>query len=71
MVELIWLKITKDGSVSDISLVEEHPEKWGFGKAALIAAKKLKYVPQVNNGQAVAVPDVLYRYTFKTLNTGK
>ena len=61
---VVKLTITKSGSVSNIELVEESPKKYGFGKAALKAAKKLKYTPRTVDGKAQEVPGVFYKYTF-------
>jgi protein TonB len=46
-------------------MVEEWPEGWGFGRAALKAAGKLKYNPRVIDGVAQEVPGVLYKFTFQ------
>ena len=62
---IVSLTITKDGSVKDTLIVEEHPKKWGFGKAALKVAKKLKYAPQIEDGMAIEIPMVMYKYTFR------
>lgn len=61
---IISVTITKDGGVKDTVLIEESPKKFGFGKAALKVAKKLKYSPQVEDGIAIEVPAVLYKYNF-------
>lgn len=61
---IISLTITQDGGVKDIILVEEHPVKFGFGKAALKVAKKLRYAPQIKDGKAIEVSKVLYKYNF-------
>ena len=62
---IIKLVVTKFGSVRDPILIKEHPENLGFGKAAMKVAKKLKYVPRIENGRAVEVPDTYYKYIFK------
>lgn len=62
---IIKLVVTNVGSVREPVLVKEHPESWGFGKAAMKVAKKLKYVPRVKGGKAVEVPDTYYKYIFK------
>jgi len=51
-------------------LVEESPENMGFGKAALKVANKLKFIPQVKDGEAIAVPNVEYKYSFKIQKIG-
>ena len=57
--------ITTTGGVRDPVMVEEWPEGWGFGRAAIKAANKLKYNPRVIDGQAQEVPGVLYKFTFQ------
>jgi len=67
---IISVTITEQGGVSDPMLVEEYPENMGFGKAALKVANKLKFIPQVKDGEAIAVPNVLYKYSFKIQKGG-
>ncbi|MGB1159017.1 MAG: TonB family protein [Porticoccaceae bacterium] len=57
--------ITTTGGVRDPVMIEEWPEGWGFGRAALKAAGKLKYNPRVIDGVAQEVPGVLYKFTFQ------
>ena len=57
--------ITTTGGTRDPILIEEFPEGWGFGKAALKAASKLKYNPRVVDGIGQEVPGVLYKFTFQ------
>lgn len=57
--------ITTTGGVRDPKLLEEYPERMGFGKAALKAAEKLKYNPRVIDGVPEEVPGVLYKFTFQ------
>ena len=57
--------ITTTGSVRDPVMIEEDPEGWGFGRAALKAANKLKYNPRVIDGIPQEVPGVLYKFTFQ------
>lgn len=67
---IISVTITEQGGVSDLLLVEESPENMGFGKAALKVANKLKFIPQVKDGEAIAVPNVEYKYSFKIQKIG-
>lgn len=60
--------ITTTGSVRDPRLLEEYPENYGFGRAALKAADKLKYNPRVIDGVPQEVPGVLYKFTFQIEN---
>jgi protein TonB len=62
---VIAVTITTVGDVRDPIMVEEFPEGWGFGKAALRAAGKLKYSPKVVDGVPQEVSGVLYKFTFK------
>ncbi|HBO16172.1 MAG TPA: energy transducer TonB [Porticoccaceae bacterium] len=57
--------ITTTGGVRDPKMIEEDPEGWGFGRAALKAAKKLKYNPRVIDGVPEEVSGVLYKFTFQ------
>lgn len=61
---VVDVTITTTGSVKNPSVLEEYPAGYGFGKAALKAAGKLKYQPKVVGGKAVEVPGVLYKYSF-------
>ena len=56
--------ITTTGGVRDPKLLEELPEGWGFGRAAVKAATKLKYNPRVIDGVGQEVPNVLYKFSF-------
>ena len=57
--------ITTTGGVRDPVMIEEDPEGWGFGRAALKAADKLKYNPRVIDGVPQEVFGVLYKFTFQ------
>ena len=57
--------ITSTGGVRDPIMVEEFPEGWGFGRAAVKAALKLKYNPRVVDGVGQEVPGVLYKFSFQ------
>lgn len=62
---VVSLTVTEIGTTKDIELVEEWPEKYGFGRATVKAAEKLKYNPRVVNGTPVEVKGQLWRYVFK------
>ncbi|MAZ25409.1 MAG: hypothetical protein CMK41_06520 [Porticoccaceae bacterium] len=62
---LLELTISNEGRATDIILVKESPESFGFGEEALKAAKRLLYAPKVVDGIAQQVPGVRYKYTFK------
>ena len=61
---VIEVIITTTGGVRDPKLLEEDPEGWGFWRAAMKAALKLKYNPRVVDGVGQEVPGVLYKFTF-------
>ena len=61
---VVEVTVTTTGAVRDPVPVEEFPEGWRFGRAALKAAKKLKYNPRVIDGQAQESSGVLYKFTF-------
>ena len=61
---VIEVTVTTSGTVRDPELLEEFPEGWRFGRAALKAAKKLKYNPRVIDGQAQETSGITYRFTF-------
>ena len=65
---VIELTISKEGSATDVVLIEESPESWGFGEEALKAGARLLYAPRFVNGEALEVPGVLYKYSFKMAN---
>ena len=57
--------VVTTGGVRDPKMSEEFPEGWGFGRAALKAADKLKYNPRVVDGVGQEVPGVLYKFSFQ------
>jgi protein TonB len=57
--------ITATGGVRDPVMIEEFPEGWGFGRAAVKAALKLKYNPRVVDGVGQEVLGVLYKFSFQ------
>ena len=62
---VIQVIITTAGGVRDPLLLEEYPTGYGFGRAALKAALKLKYNPRVIDGKSEEVEGVLYKFTFE------
>ena len=65
---VIKLTISKEGRATDVVLIEESPESWGFGEEALKASATLIYAPRFVDGVAQEVPGVLYKYSFKMAN---
>lgn len=62
---VIQVIITTTGGVRDPVLMEEHPANFGFGRAALKAALKLKYNPRVVDGKPEEVSGVMYKFSFQ------
>lgn len=52
------------GDVRDPILVEEFPEGWGFGRAAIKAAPKLKYRPAIVDGVRHELEGIMYKFEF-------
>ncbi len=61
---IVEFTVTANGSVRDPVVVEADPENI-FNKAAIKAASKFKYKPRVIDGEAVEVPGVRNKITFK------
>ena len=62
---IIKFTISKEGRITDIVLVKESPESYGFGGEALKAGTRLLYAPRFVDGVAQEVPGHLYKYSFK------
>ena len=62
---VVEVVITTSGGVRNVTLLEESPRNYGFGSAALKAAAKLKYRPRMVDAQAVEVPGVRYKFSFR------
>jgi len=65
---VVSVTITTAGNVRNPVLLEEFPEGYGFGGAALKAAQKLKYSPRMEDGTPVEVPGVTYKFSFAMEN---
>jgi TonB family protein len=61
---VVEVVITTVGSVRDPILIEEVPEGYGFGRAAIKAASKLKYKPRLSDGVPQEVEGARYKFTF-------
>lgn len=61
---VVEVTITTSGAVRDPQLLEEYPQGYGFGSAALNAASRLKYNPRVVDGIPREVPRVPYKFSF-------
>lgn len=57
--------VTRQGTVKDVVVVESDCTSSLFERASVQAAMKFKYKPRVIDGQAVEVPGVQNRFTFK------
>ncbi len=64
---IVELTVDENGFVQKPSVVE-YDGSADFGKAAIEAAKKFRYAPRFENGQAVATDGVLYRFSFELAN---
>ncbi|HEY5790260.1 MAG TPA: energy transducer TonB [Gammaproteobacteria bacterium] len=62
---IVEFTVTKLGTVRDVRVVESEPSSGIFNDAAVAAAEKFKYKPRVIDGQAVEVPGVQNKLTFK------
>ena len=62
---VISFTITTNGSTAEPVLLEEAPGGYGFGRAGLQAATKLKYNPKMEDGVPVEVTDVRYKFSFR------
>ena len=58
---VIEVTVLPSGKVRDPRLIEERPEKFFFGKAAMRVAKQLRYAENPDRPEQ----KTLYRYTFK------
>ena len=66
---VVEVTITTEGNARDPKIVECNPQGKGFEEASLQNAAELKYNPKIENGKAVEVPGVLYRYECKVAET--
>jgi len=62
---VVEFTVGADGSILDAVLVEEGPEGYGFGRAALQAIVKFKYQPRIVDGQALATTGLRERFIFE------
>jgi len=62
---ILEFTVTKQGTVKDIKIVESDSKTSIFHDAAIKAAEKFKYKPRVVDGQAIEVPGVQNKITFK------
>ena len=62
---IVEVTISKKGLAIDPVIVEVNPPTYGFSQAAIKASEGLRFVPQFTDGEAVEVPGILYKYTFK------
>lgn len=56
--------VNKDGSVSDIEIIESSPPRM-FDRVVIKEVSKWKYLPRIENGSAVATRVVERKYVFK------
>ncbi len=59
---IVRFNVTTEGTVQDVTVLESsHP---GFEKAAINAALKMKYKPEVVDGTPRMVRDVMFKFSF-------
>ena len=61
---LVDYTIMISGNVTNVRLLNETPKGFGFGQAALRAAKGLKYIPSSRNGEPIVSTRVSREYKF-------
>ena len=57
--------VTKNGTIRDPFVVEDHCTSSLFHRASIQASQKFKYKPRVLDGQAVEVPGVQNKFTYE------
>ncbi|MBK1638706.1 hypothetical protein CCR85_00845 [Rhodothalassium salexigens] len=67
---MLEFTVTKQGTVTDISVIDADPKGY-FERAAKRAAAKWKYKPKVVNGQPIAVTGVQHKVTFEMADGGR
>jgi len=60
----IVFTVDQTGQVKNVEVLEERPDAYGFGLAALNAAKKLKYLPAIRDGKFVETSGITYVWRF-------
>ena len=58
------LVIATDGSVSDVQVIEEDPTGFGFGRAAIAAARRQKFQPRMRDGSPIE-GEFTFTYRFR------
>jgi len=58
---VVEVTVLPSGKVRDPRLLEEYPEKWFFGQAAMRVAKQLRYIENPERPEQ----KVMYKYSFK------
>jgi protein TonB len=61
---LVDYTIMISGNVTNVRLLNESPKGWGFGQAAVQAAKRLKYNPSTRDGNPVTSAGISREYKF-------
>jgi len=61
---IVEFTVTKQGTTRDVRVVEAKPSSI-FDRSAIQAARKFKYKPRVVDGEAIEVPGVQNKITFK------
>lgn len=61
---LVGFTVTASGGVAQLRVIEAAPKGY-FEEAALEAARRFRFSPRTENGQAIAVADVRNRISFR------
>jgi protein TonB len=62
---IVEYTVTRTGTVKDVQVVESECPRSVFKRASVDAAAKFKYKPRVIDGQAVEVPGVRNKFTYR------
>ena len=64
----VMYTVTANGGTADIRVDQNDCSSSLFHRASIKAAERFKYKPTVRNGEAIEVPNVINRFTFKLDN---
>lgn len=66
---LVEFTVTATGEVADVRIAEAEPRRL-FDKSAIEAASQFRFEPATQNGEAVAVEGVRYRFNYQLVDDG-
>ncbi|HKJ74780.1 MAG TPA: energy transducer TonB [Alphaproteobacteria bacterium] len=64
----IQFTVTKTGQVVDAQVIDENPDGWGFGQAAVKTVQRWRYQPKLVDGKPVERPGLRFRIRFQLSN---